>query len=69
MSIQFILPGARAFDTDTRPERFEMFNIRFTPIPALKWCLVSGGVNKPIVKIHRVEEGSQPELSQESGAI
>ena len=63
MAIQFAPSGARAFDANTRSERFEVCNIRFTPVPALVWGLVSGGVDKPIVEIYGVQKGSRLELS------
>jgi hypothetical protein len=52
-----------------RPKHFEVCNVRFTPVPALVWSLVSGRVDEPIVKIHRVQKGSRPELGREAGAI
>jgi len=61
MAIQFAPSGACAFDADTRSKRFEVCNVRFTPVPTFVWGLVSGGVDKPIVEIHGVQKGSRPE--------
>ena len=69
MAIQFAPSGACAFDADTRSKRFEVCNVRFTPVPTFVWGLVSGGVDKPIVEIHGVQKGSRPEHSREAEAI
>ncbi len=47
--VKVALAGARLFDTYPQAKQFQVTQIGFHPIEALKWCFLSDAVNKLVV--------------------
>ena len=61
--------GTRPFHADAGSEHLKVGDVRLLTIPGLIWGDIDGGVDKSVVKLHCMKEGSRPEFRGKPRAV